>query len=203
MRGPKVTLSSTSSHGNSMASWNTTQRSGPGPSTGLPWTSTSPSVHFSKPAAMLRMVDLPHPLEPSTQISSPWRTSRVKSSITAMRCRERAFSKYLATWRNSIRPAISVPTHPWHQHALEAHDRDVQKITGHAEQKDADHHDIGAQEGAGVDDHPSEAGFGGDHLGRDQRGPADSECKPHGDQQLWQRVRQDDVAKQLKARDSE
>ena len=43
-------------HGISAKSWNTMARSGPGPRTGLPSTSTSPDVGWIRPAMILRVV---------------------------------------------------------------------------------------------------------------------------------------------------
>ena len=57
--------------GSSAKSWNTKARSGPGPSIGLPLTSTLPPVAGISPAMILSSVVLPQPLGPSSVVSWP------------------------------------------------------------------------------------------------------------------------------------
>src|SRR5687768_9388320 len=63
-------LPRTVSHGNTPYSWNITPRSGPGPATGLPSSSTRPEVGLRKPAAMFMVVVLPQPEGPMTETNS-------------------------------------------------------------------------------------------------------------------------------------
>ena len=63
-------FSRTVSHGNTPYSWNITPRSGPGPATGLPSSSTRPAVGCMKPATMFIMVVLPQPDGPITETNS-------------------------------------------------------------------------------------------------------------------------------------
>src|SRR5712692_1989296 len=49
------------------------------PFTGLPKTSTSPSLGGSSPEISARVVDLPHPVGPTTAQNSPGLTSRLRS----------------------------------------------------------------------------------------------------------------------------
>src|SRR6266849_1914409 len=77
-------LSSTVNQGKSAASWNTTQRRGSGRLTGCPRNSTSPRVGPSKPATMLRSVDLPQPDGPRTAANSLGAMARsIPSSATS------------------------------------------------------------------------------------------------------------------------
>jgi hypothetical protein len=77
-RSAKRTFSSALSHGSSAApaSWKNITRSLPAPRIGAPSKSTLPPLALSKPARMLRSVDLPQPDGPSRQTSSPCETSR-------------------------------------------------------------------------------------------------------------------------------
>src|SRR5262249_4624706 len=78
------TLSRTVSHGRSVAAWNTTPRSVPGPSTSRPAITTPPVVGVLSPIRIDSTVDLPQPEWPSSQPNSPSATSSVKSRrITA------------------------------------------------------------------------------------------------------------------------
>src|SRR5690606_28370301 len=60
--------------------WNTTPRSGPGPTTDSPKQRTWPAVGFSRPAMSRSRVDFPHPLGPTTVTNSPGRMARDTSS---------------------------------------------------------------------------------------------------------------------------
>src|SRR5262245_50786009 len=59
-----------------------TARSRLGPSTCLPAAMMCPALGVSRPARMLRMVDLPHPEWPITQANSPSATVNHRSSKT-------------------------------------------------------------------------------------------------------------------------
>ena len=65
------TLSRTVSHGRSVADWNTTPRSVPGPLTSRPPMTTPPVVGWFNPITMDSTVDLPQPEWPTMQTNSP------------------------------------------------------------------------------------------------------------------------------------
>ena len=68
---PEGDVAHTVAQGISAKSWNTKARSGPGPLTGLPFTSTSPEVAGSRPAMIFSSVVFPQPEGPSSEVSSP------------------------------------------------------------------------------------------------------------------------------------
>src|SRR5262249_37106737 len=87
---PRLTFSNTVFQGNSAFSWNTKAMScGIGPATRLPATSTAPAVGVISPPLTLSKVDLPQPLGPIKQESSPRATS---SEV----------SRSARTWRASL-----------------------------------------------------------------------------------------------------
>ncbi len=67
----------TLSHGISACFWNTTPRSAPGPTTGLPSNSTVPSVGGRKPAMHESSVVFPQPDDPMATTKSPSRIVRL------------------------------------------------------------------------------------------------------------------------------
>src|SRR2546426_429455 len=69
-------LSSTVYQGKRAGSWKTTARLGSGPSTGAPFAHTWPRVGRSKPATMLRSVDLPQPEGPRIAANSLGATAK-------------------------------------------------------------------------------------------------------------------------------
>ncbi len=65
-------LSSAESHGNRLASWNTTPtRSGSGASIGLPWMSIVPALWWRRPAIIISSEVLPQPLGPTITTNRP------------------------------------------------------------------------------------------------------------------------------------
>ena len=83
IRRPKATLPATSRCGNSAWSWNirpTPRRCGGTARWSTPSSSTAPPSSGCRPATTRRSVDFPHPLGPSTAITSPGGTSRSTSS---------------------------------------------------------------------------------------------------------------------------
>src|SRR3954452_18021727 len=74
-------------------------RSGPGPATGLPHISSSPSLGVSKPPTMRSSVDLPQPEGPIRQTNSPFSIRSVASDRAAMLSLPKA--KRLVTFRTS------------------------------------------------------------------------------------------------------
>ena len=81
---PNSTFFWTDLHGNSAKSWNTIPRSEPGPAHSLSPMVIVPLVGWSNPAMDLRMVVFPHPDGPTMEMSSPFFTSRVKSSTATV-----------------------------------------------------------------------------------------------------------------------
>src|SRR5256886_11425357 len=69
-------LSSTVYQGKRAGSWKTTARLGSGPSTGAPFAHAWPRVGRSKPATMLRSVDLPQPEGPRIAANSLGATAK-------------------------------------------------------------------------------------------------------------------------------
>src|SRR6266566_8363852 len=68
--------------------------------TWVPSTSYVPELGWCSPEMILIRVDLPAPLSPSTQVTSPARTS-IEMSFSAM-----TLPKYLLTWRTSSNGAL-------------------------------------------------------------------------------------------------
>ena len=66
---------STVSQGKTPYSWKITPRSGPGPATGWPSSSTWPAVGCTNPATMFIIVVLPQPDGPMMETNSRSRTS--------------------------------------------------------------------------------------------------------------------------------
>src|SRR5215813_11807026 len=96
VRGPKLTLSHTVYQGKSAASWKTTPRLGSGASTDAPLTRTCPADGRSKPATMLRRVDLPQPEGPRMAANSLW--AMLKS-----------MSRSATTWRSRAANSLETP----------------------------------------------------------------------------------------------
>ena len=79
--GPNSMLRRTDSQGKSEYDWNTMPRSAPGSRVTWPFTSTSPSVGVTSPAAIMSSVDLPHPEGPTMHANWPSGTvSEIRSS---------------------------------------------------------------------------------------------------------------------------
>ena len=81
---PNSTFFWTDLHGNNAKSWKTIPRSEPGAVHSLSPMVILPLVGWSNPAMDLRIVVLPHPEGPTMEISSPFFTSRVKSSTATV-----------------------------------------------------------------------------------------------------------------------
>src|SRR4051812_20887993 len=77
-------LSSTVIHGSSENCWKTTARSGPGPLTSRPSTTTCPSSFGSRPAMIRSNVVLPQPDGPSSETNSLSLTSKDTSRRTGV-----------------------------------------------------------------------------------------------------------------------
>src|SRR6266852_1127075 len=77
------------------------------PMTGLPSTSTSPSLGSSSPEIRARVVDLPQPVGPTTAQNSPGSTARLRSRKAVWTPPEGVRNR-LVTPRSSIAGAINV-----------------------------------------------------------------------------------------------
>src|SRR5215472_1593723 len=198
--GPKVMLSSTVNHGKSAASWNTTLRRGSGRLTGSPRKSTSPRVGPSKPATMLRRVDLPQPDGPRTAANSLGATSRsIASSATSRPVRplnslltpRRAMTGAAVTDGAGSRMPLEDP--PPQQHAGEAHDDLVGDEPQEADGEHGGHADVHAPHVVCVPEDVPEAGLHGDHLGHDHGRPGHPDAEPETREDRGQGGGQDDL----------
>src|SRR5215467_788525 len=183
--GPKVMLSRTVNHGKSAASWNTTLRRGSGRLTGSPRKSTWPRVGPSKPATMLRRVDLPQPDGPRTAANSLGATSRsIPSSATSRPVRP--LNSLLTPRRATTGAAVTdaagsrmpLEDSPPQQHAGEAHD----DLVGDEPQESHGEHggrtDVHSAHVVRVPEDVPETGLDGDHLGYDDGRPGHPDAKP-------------------------
>src|SRR5215468_3148706 len=173
-------LSRTVNHGKSAASWNTTLRLGSGRLTGSPRKSTSPRVGPSKPATMLRRVDLPQPDGPRTAANSLGATSRsIASSATSRPVRP---LNYLLTPRRATTgPVVSgMPFEdpPPEQHAGETHDDLVGEEAQEPDGEHGRHADVHPPHVVRVPENVSEAGLDGDHLGHEDGRPGYPDAQP-------------------------
>src|SRR5438477_2291984 len=90
------------------------------PATGLPKTSTSPSLGGSRPEMRARVVDLPHPVGPTTAQNSPGST-RMSRSRSAVKTVPEGVRNRLVTPRSSMAeatPRLSTPTRRNSRHAV-------------------------------------------------------------------------------------
>ena len=84
MRRPNATFSVTLSQGMSACFWNTTPRSAPGPTTGLPSSTIWPDEGAMNPAMHDRSVVLPQPDAPSATTKSPGSSVRLTSDSASV-----------------------------------------------------------------------------------------------------------------------
>jgi hypothetical protein len=111
---PNAMFLRTDAHGKSEYPWNTMPRSGPGPTTRSPSTSTTPLDASSRPPMMESSVDLPQPEAPSRQTSSPSprcrsTPSRATTSLRRLRkvfCTPRTTSFGASTAVGPTAPAV-------------------------------------------------------------------------------------------------
>src|SRR5262249_51378442 len=157
-------LSRTVNHGKSAASWNTTLRRGSGRLTGSPRKRTSPRVGPSKPATMLRSVDLPQPDGPRTAANSLGATSRsIASSATSRPVRplnslptpRSATTGAEITGAAGSRMPLEGP--PAQHHVGEAHDDLVGEEAQEPDGEHGGHADIHAPDVVGVPEDVAEA----------------------------------------------
>src|SRR5690606_38098995 len=93
-------------HGSRLWFWNTTARSGPGPSISRPLQISPPELVSSRPAIRLSTVDLPQPEWPISETNSPLAMLR----LTSAKAWNRPFlvSKCLLTWVSSTNLSIRI-----------------------------------------------------------------------------------------------
>src|SRR6266852_6531069 len=171
-------LSSTVNQGKSAASWDTTLRRGSGRLTGCPRNSTSPRVGPSKPATMLRSVDLPQPDGPRTAANSlgsilrsiPSRaTSRPDRPLNSLKTPRSSATGAVADRRaDSGMPFERPPA----QHHLGGSEDDL--VGDETEESHGEHRgdtDVHPADVVRVPEDVPEAGLDRDHLGHDDRRP--------------------------------
>src|SRR5688572_15092316 len=140
------------SHGSSEWFWNTTPRSGPGPSTCLPESSTVPLVGLSNPATRLRSVLLPQPEWPISVTNSPLRMVR---SMPVRIDDAPNDMPTPSTLRN-----LSIVEAPGREHQ-----RLLKQQADHADGEDGDHDVLDFQVVPLVPDPEADADAAGEHLG--------------------------------------
>src|SRR5205823_13279866 len=99
--GPAATLSSTDFHGKTASCWKTNPVLVSTPRTGCPWTTVSPDDASSRPETSVRVVDLPHPVGPTTAQNWPSSTASDKS-LSAVYVPPSAVANFLVTLRSSM-----------------------------------------------------------------------------------------------------
>src|SRR5665811_1701103 len=99
--GPADTLSSTDFQGKIASCWKTNPVPVSIPETGLPSTNASPEEGDSRPEINVRVVDLPHPVGPTTAQNCPSSTVRLMS-CSAVKVPPSAVANFLVTLRNSM-----------------------------------------------------------------------------------------------------
>ena len=102
------------------------------------------------------------------------------------------------------RPAVAAarplsPARPSGRDAVRAEEQAIQDQPHRPDQEDADKDVVGAQEAAGIEDHPAQPGAAGDDLGRDQRGVDHADRQPGAGEDLGQGRGQDHVPEHLPA----
>src|SRR5438270_5495844 len=79
--GPRLTLWSTDFHGSRASAWNMKPTPSTMPRTGAPLTRIAPPLGRSRPDTIDSIVDLPHPVGPTTAQNWPAPTDMVTSEI--------------------------------------------------------------------------------------------------------------------------
>src|SRR4051794_39606373 len=176
-------------------------RSGPGPGTGLPHISSTPSVAVSKPPTMRSSVDLPQPEGPIRQMNSPFsiRSEASDSAVMASVPKAKRLVTCLTSRMGSMVPAragsaaerssmLRAPAQqpaPKHLHQL---------VGDKAEQTDRHHagdDDLGAGELPRLHDDGAEPGLHAGHLAHHDHHPGKTQAQPKPGEDRGQRGRQD------------
>src|SRR5215813_2094212 len=192
---PKAILSSTDSHGNSAVCWNTTPRSGPGPTTGAPSTLSSPLVGPSKPASRLSRVDLPHPLAPTIVTNSWSAMARLMSASAAtLPCR---LANVFPTWLRLILATERFQAVPLEQ--MDAHQND-DAVRDEAQNSNAEHgrnHHVVAIEQIRVVKEIAEPAADRKDFGNHHQHPGNAHREPQAGHDRRQGAGQDHAHEQL------
>src|SRR5581483_4978589 len=198
-------LSRMRSQGNSAYSWKTMPRSGDGPVTGWPSTSSRPRVGRSKPATMYSSVDLPQPDGPRMVMNSLRRTLRVKSTSASVsplpssdrnalvRLSQRIMSSAVVSGAAPAAAYSSDIGRP----PRDAPGEELQDLVGDvAEDADAEHRrhdDVDATEVVSVPQGEPEARLHCHHLRDDDQHPGQRQADPQAAHDRRQRGREDDL----------
>src|SRR5947207_12527409 len=189
-------LSSTVYQGKSAGSWNTTARLGSGRSTRAPFMRTSPRVGRSKPATMLRSVDLPQPEGPRRAANSF--TSTATSIAWSASTRRPRLTKSFHTSRSWIAgpraSAMSLESPPAQEDARGPVDETVREEAEHPHREHRRDADIHPADVVGVPEDVAEPGLHRDHLGDDHGRPRDPDAQAQARADRRQRRREDDLA---------
>src|SRR5688572_3003230 len=172
------------SHGRSEWFWNTTPRSGPGPSTCLPASRMAPRVGLIRPATRLRSVLLPQPEWPMSVTNSPLRMVRsmpVRISEAANDMPTASTLRYL-----------SIAEAPGDQHQPL-----LQQQADDADGEDRDH-DVLDLEVVPLVPHPEADAYApGQHLGGDDHQPGDADGEANAGDHVGQHGREQDLGEHL------
>src|SRR5262245_45950225 len=165
-------LALTSSHGNSVYDWKTMPRSGPGPPTGTPSSSTRPLVGVSSPATMRSSVDLPQPDGPRIARKSLSATSKASGSMARVGARPRRPGKLRLTPSISRRATARRSGEAPREQPLVQHlEEEVGDQPDHADHHDAEDDLSRVEQGLAVGDHVADPAGRADQLGDDHVGP--------------------------------
>src|SRR5688572_2120668 len=172
------------SHGRSEWFWNTTPRSGPGPSTCLPASRMAPRVGLIRPATRLRSVLLPQPEWPMSVTNSPLRMVRsipVRISEAPNDMPTASTLRYL-----------SIAEAPGDQHQPL-----LQQQADDADGEDRDH-DVLDLEVVPLVPHPEADAYApGQHLGGDDHQPGDADGEAHAGDHVGQHGWEQDLGEHL------
>src|SRR5436189_6105730 len=170
-------LSSTVYQGKRAGSWKTTARLGSGPSTGAPFAHTWPRVGRSKPATMLRSVDLPQPEGPRIAANSFGATAK-SIACTASTRRPRLTNSF-QTSRSSAarrgsargRSAMRLERAPPEEQVPGAQDDPVGDEAQETHREHRRHADVHPPHVIRVPEDVAEPRLHREHLGHDHRPP--------------------------------
>src|SRR5258706_2672304 len=182
------TFSKHVSHGSSEWFWNTTPRSGPGPSMCFSASRMVPAVGFSRPATRLSSVLLPQPECPISVTNSPLRIAR-SMPVSATKS-PFLVSKVLST--DSMLRYLCIGEAPGEQHQ-----RLLEHQADDADGEDGDD-DVLDLEVVPFVPHPeADADPAGEHLGGDDHQPGDTDRQAHAGDHVRQHRREQDLGEHL------
>src|SRR5258706_1133466 len=178
------------SHGSSEWFWNTTPRSGPGPSTCLSASRIAPDVGLSRPATRLSSVVLPQPEWPMRVTNSPLRTAR---SIPVRATKLPFFDSKTIPTDSTLKyfsGFISDPPREQHQPLLE-------QQADYADGVDGDDDVLDFQVVPFVPDPEADADAAGEHLGGDDHQPRHADREAHAGDHVGQHRREENLGEHL------